>query len=86
MAIDVFVTAGDEKSTCLSDKCIEFLEASAQPEMALNGYASRITPKGWSGSRADILERNTSTLATLIDHQNPEIAVAARLVMVIPLF
>lgn len=82
MAVDVFVTAGDNKPTGLSDKSIQFLEASPQPELVLNGYASRITPNGWSGSRADIMEQNTNALATLMDHKNPEIAEAARLVIV----
>lgn len=81
MAIDVFVTSGDEKSVGLSNQCMQFLEASPQPELVINGFASRISPNGWSGSRADIMERNTNALAALVDHKSPEIAEAARLVV-----
>ena len=81
MAIDIFVTSGDEKSTGLREKCIQFLEASPQPDLVMNAFASRITPNGWSGSRADIMEWNTNALAALMDHENPDIADAARLVV-----
>lgn len=81
MTIDVFVTSGEEKSASLSEKSIQFLEASPCPDLVLNGFARRITPNAWSGSRAEIMDRNTNLLSALIDHENPDIAAAAGLVV-----
>ena len=75
-ALDVFTTSGDEKAISISDRCIQFLEASPYPEQVLSGFAGRITPNGWSGSRADIMERNRNALAVFAQHQNPAIASA----------
>lgn len=80
-ALNVFVTDGDEKTIVISDRCMRFLEASPNPDQVLNSFARRITPNGWSGSKADIMDRNTNALATLTEHQNPQITEAARRVV-----
>lgn len=77
-AMDVFTTSGDEKSISVSDRCIQFLEASPYPEQVLSSFAGRITPNGWSGSRAEIMQRNTNALAVFALHQNPAVASSAK--------
>lgn len=77
-ALPVFVAPGDDNIVKLSDKCVQLLEASKNPEQVLNGFASRITPNAWGGSRAEIMERNTNALAALFDHADQEISEAAK--------
>lgn len=77
-ALDLFVTSGDEKTVSVSDVGKRFVEASPHPEQVLKSYARRITPSGWSGSRAAIMERNTNALAVFAHHQIPAIAIPAK--------
>lgn len=80
--LDVFETSDDEKTVAISERCIQFLEACPNPEEVLNRFADRIIPTGWSGSRADIMDRNTNAFAALSEHSDPRIAQATRRVVV----
>lgn len=73
-ALDLFATTSDEETVSAGYAGIRFVEASPYPEHVLKSYARRITPSGWSGSRANIMERNTNALAVFTQHQNPAIA------------
>ncbi|AEI94817.1 hypothetical protein [Roseobacter litoralis] len=79
--LSVFTPSGDSDRVRLADGCIQFLEASPNPVDVLNGYAEQITPNGWSGSRADIMKRNTDALRVLLEHENQAIHEAARQVI-----
>ncbi|WP_374428722.1 hypothetical protein [Tabrizicola sp.] len=81
-ALDVFETSGDEKTVVITERCMRFLEACPNPVLVLNSFADRITPNGWSGSKADIMDRNTNALAALNEHPEPRIAEATRRVVV----
>lgn len=80
-AMDIFATSSDEKTVVISEACIRFLESSPNPEQVLDSLARRITPSVWSGSAADIMDRNASALASLIEHPNPQITEAAKRVV-----
>ncbi len=73
-AVDLFITSGDEKTVTVSDASRLLLEACPDPDQILRIYADRISPNGWSGSRAAIMERNAEALAVFTEHDNPQIA------------
>lgn len=76
--LSVFIPLGDSDRVRLADGCIQFLEASPNPIDVLNGFAEQIMPNGWSGSRADIMQRNTDALRVLLEHEDQSIHNAAR--------
>jgi hypothetical protein len=79
--LSVFNPSGDSDRVRLADGCTQFVEASPNPIDVLNGYAEQITPNGWSGSRADIMEQNTNALRALLEHEDQAIHDAARQVI-----
>lgn len=81
-ALDVFHASADEKTYALTNKCIQFLTASPNPEQVLQVFASQMTTEVWTGSRANMLERKTDALAALADHEIFEISEAAKRVEV----
>ena len=76
--LSVFTPLGDSDRVRLADGCIQFLEASPNPIDVLNGFAEQIMPNGWSGSRANIMKRNTDALRVLLEHEDQAIHDAAR--------
>ncbi|MDR6265293.1 hypothetical protein [Roseobacter sp. N2S] len=79
--LSVFTLPGEDNLVRLSDGCIQFLEAGPNPIDVLNGYAEQIMPNGWSGSRADIMTKNTDALRVLLEHEDQAIHDAARQVI-----
>ncbi len=75
--LDVFASRGDEHAVEMSKSAIQFLEACPTPELVLGAFTKSISPDGWSGSRAAIMERNVDAFDALAAHQNPKIAAAA---------
>lgn len=76
--LDLFVTAGDEKTVLVSENAIQFLEACPNPDPVIRAYMRNISPNGWSGSRAAIMERNVDALEVLVHHKNVRIAASVR--------
>jgi hypothetical protein len=79
--LDVFASSGHENTVVISERCIQFLEACPNPDQVLNRFAGRIIPDGWSGSKADIMDRNINAFAALTEHPNLQIAEATRRVV-----
>lgn len=79
--LSVFSSSDQSNQVRLSDNCVQFIEASPNPIEVLNGYAEQITPNGWSGSRADIMKRNTDAMTVLLEHEDQAIHDAARQVV-----
>lgn len=76
-AVELFVESADEGNITISDFAVRFLEASSHKEAVLTSYSHRITPSGWSGSRADIMERYTGALESFTKHPDPVIVSTA---------
>ncbi|MEI7252437.1 hypothetical protein [Pectobacterium versatile] len=71
----------DEQSVLtLHEAAIELLEASPEPTAVLESFAESITPSSWSGSRANIMQARLMAISTLIKHERPDIAEAAKVV------
>lgn len=62
----------------IEPSAIKFLEAAPEPEKVLDSYADRVAPNSWSGSRVNIMRPRANALKELVQHERPDIAVAAK--------
>ena len=76
--LQIWISDGEDKTVRLGDAAIRFLEASPVPEDILKTIASKVSPRLWSGSRADIMERRTVSLMNLFRHADARISSYAR--------
>lgn len=62
----------------MSESAVRLLEASPEPEAVLEAFAERVEPSSWSGSRASVMQDRADVIGALVEHEMPEIAVAAK--------
>ena len=79
--LDLFAKGGDENAVAISEQAVRFLEACPAPELVLGAYTRKISPDGWSGSRAAIMERNVNAFGVFVENSDMRIAAAARKVV-----
>ena len=79
--LDLFIKGVDENAVTISEKAVQFLEACPAPELVLGAYTRKISPDGWSGSRAAIMERNVNAFGVFVENSDVRIAAAARKVV-----
>lgn len=68
----------DEESALMTEAAIKLLEAAPDPVAVLKVYADRLSPTSWSGSRASVMQRRADAIKGLSQHQNADIAKAAK--------
>jgi len=68
----------NENGYFLTTSAVTFLEAAPDPEPVLHAYADRVTPSGWTGSRADTMQPRADAIAELSLHVRQDISDAAR--------
>ena len=80
-AIELFVDTSDDKKVKVCDGCIQYVEASLNPEevmMILVGRRTgRIVTDDWSNGQADTMELKADAMSVFESNRNPEIAQAA---------
>lgn len=81
-SLSVFASAGGDNRVKLTDDSVHFLEASPNPIDVLNGFSEQVIPNGWSGSGADIMEKNANSSRVLLEHEDQAIHDAAKQVIV----
>jgi len=57
----------------ISEFATAFLNAAPSPGEVVEAYLKHLSPTGWSGSRADIVERRLVAIESLVDHHIPEV-------------
>jgi len=62
----------------ISEPALRLLEASPEPEAVLEAFAERVTPSSWSGSRVSAMQPRADAIRGLLEHGNPNIAMAAK--------
>ncbi len=73
--ISPFASAiGDDGTGQVSEFATAFLNAAPRPGEVVEAYLQHLSPSGWSGSRADIVERRLVAIESLVDHHIPAVA------------
>nr|WP_283776660.1 hypothetical protein [Shewanella sp. 8A] len=68
----------DEGTITISESAIRLLEVAPDPVAILEVFAERVTPSSWSGSRANAMQPRADAIRGLVEHGNPNIAMAAK--------
>ncbi|WP_446445458.1 hypothetical protein [Shewanella sp. 1180_01] len=67
-----------EQGEVISEPALRLLEVSPEPEAVLEAFAERVTPSSWSGSRVSAMQPRADAIRGLLEHGNPNIAMAAK--------
>ncbi|MAX55480.1 MAG: hypothetical protein CL537_08225 [Alcanivoracaceae bacterium] len=76
--ISLWSKNGDQGRVAIMESAISLLEAAPEPETVLEVFAERVTPSSWSGSRANVMQPRADAIGRLCEHENMEIAAAAK--------
>ncbi|MGI2097953.1 hypothetical protein [Shewanella glacialipiscicola] len=68
----------ENQGEVISEPALRLLEASPEPEVVLEAFAERVTPSSWSGSRVSAMQPRADAIRGLLEHGNPNIAMAAK--------
>ncbi|BFL84970.1 hypothetical protein LFREDSHE_34200 [Shewanella baltica] len=76
--ISLWEQDGNQGAVIMSESALRLLEASPEPEAVLEAFAERVTPSSWSGSRVSAMQPRADAIRGLLEHGNPNIAMAAK--------
>ncbi len=76
MAEAIFPFTSEEKILRLSDQATALLASAPHPKEVVEGIATRLAPRSWSGSRAAIIEARAGAFRSLLDHPDSAVRLA----------
>ena len=76
-AIYPFKKEPEGDGVVLSEQACAIVEAAQNPSLVLRNLCPSVRPSSWLGSLADIIAHRRQALETLLEHDRPDIRVAA---------